>query len=364
MNTAAASVPGHHHEPEGDRGWWRWWYAVALTLVAATGLAAALLPIPYYSIAPASAVSADDFVEVDGAPTFPSEGEVLFATVSLRHVTVLEAVRGWIDPTISVVEQDFVIPPQIPPSELREFNRDLMELSQRSALVVAFQRLGYDVVERNGARVAQVAPESPSAGVVSEGDTIVALEGQAVSTMEQLVELLGHQRPGAAVQLTVEDVDGNVRQVEITLGSHPETPDRAFLGLTLFTRFALNLPFEVDIKTSTIGGPSAGLAFTLQLLDELTEGELTGGLRVAATGTIELDGTVGSVGGVAQKAVAVTRADADVFLVPAGEAELARRHAGGDVRVEGVESLDDALRILADAGGDGLGLPHPQSEEA
>ena len=112
----------------------------------------------------------------------------------------------------------------------------------------------------------------------------------------------------------------------------------------------------MELDSEDIGGPSAGLAFTLQVLDTLTPGELTGGHRVAATGTIDLGGRVGLVGGVRQKTLSVKDAGIDLFLVPSGELEEARAVAGDDMRVEPVDTLDDALAVLATVGGNGASL--------
>jgi len=127
-------------------------------------------------------------------------------------------------------------------------------------------------------------------------------------------------------------------------------PDRAFLGVVVETRSTYTLPFDVNIDVGQIGGPSAGLALTLGLLDVLSNGELTGGHRVAATGTISLDGAVGDVGGVAQKAVAVRKAGAQIFLVPPQELGNAKSHAGS-MKVYAVSTLQQALDDLQALGG-------------
>ncbi len=146
--------------------------------------------------------------------------------------------------------------------------------------------------------------------------------------------------------------------VSVELGAKEDDPDAAFLGVGPTDRVNFNNDFDflVDIDSGSVGGPSAGLAFTLAVLDQLTEGELTGGATVAVTGTIDPTGRVGPVGGVAQKTAAVRDLGADVFLVPAGlgEAELERvfERAGDDLEVIPVEDLDDALEALAEFGGE------------
>jgi PDZ domain-containing protein len=147
--------------------------------------------------------------------------------------------------------------------------------------------------------------------------------------------------------------------VPVTFAARPDDEQRAYLGVGLTTKdLRFDFPFEVDVQSERIGGPSAGLAFTLEVIDQLTPGELTGGRNVATTGTIELDGSVGEVGGVAQKTMAVRESGADLFIVPSGELETARRFAGDDLHVVAADTLDEALAALAEVGGNGLALPN------
>jgi PDZ domain-containing protein len=328
---------------------------VALGLVAAS-----VVRIPYYSMAPGSAVDVEPLVSVgEGGPRFPPEGRVYLTTVSLRQSTVLGALRGWLDPDVDVVDKDTIVPPDTDADELREMNLRLMDGSKDAALGVAFEQLGYDAISGSGASVVDVVPDSPADGRLRRGDTIVELDGEPVRIDGDVISKLSRHAPGDRVSLVAER-DGAPVPLEMRLGRRPMAPDQAFLGVGLRTRdLELDFPFEVDIESERIGGPSAGLAFTLELLDVLTEGELTGGLDVAATGTIGLDGSVGDVGGVSQKTAAVEAAGIDLFLVPRGELADARRVADGDVRIEPVDTLEDALRILARQGGNGLALELP-----
>jgi PDZ domain-containing protein len=148
--------------------------------------------------------------------------------------------------------------------------------------------------------------------------------------------------------------------VEVVLGARAEDATVAFLGVMVQTRWddVEGLPIDIRIKTGAVGGNSAGLALTLAILEMVTPGEMTGGLDVATTGTIGFDGSVGPIGGVAQKTVAAREGGVDLFLVPENEYEVAARHAG-DLRVEPVATLEEALAVLAELGGnaDKLALP-------
>jgi PDZ domain-containing protein len=195
--------------------------------------------------------------------------------------------------------------------------------------------------------VASVEPRLPAAGILQPGEVIVALDSKAVALKEDLVAAIAAHRPGDTVTLSVVKGSGQAPQpVSVKLGARAD--GSAILGVTLQTRNQrFDVPVKVTIDSGNIGGPSAGLAFTLAVLDVLTPGELTGGVPVAATGTIEPDGRVGPVGGVAQKTAAVRRAGAKMFLVPSAELKEAQAHAGKNLQIVRVDSVDDALRALS-----------------
>jgi PDZ domain-containing protein len=333
----------------------------ALAALAGVAIVATSIRLPYYAISPGNAVATASLVSVEGAPSYRPDGSVYLTTVSLQQVTPLQAALGWLDPETDVVKEAVVVPRQVGRDGLRQFNLQQMDTSKEQALGVAFEHLGYDVVKGDGAEVVDVRPGTPADGKLSTGDVVVAVDDQPVARHDQLVRAVAAHHPGDGLRLSVvAPAGGEARTVEVTVGAHPADASRAFLGVVLRTRnIRFQFPFDVKIGSDRIGGPSAGLAFTLEVLDLLTPGELTGGRRVAATGTIELDGSVGDVGGVAQKTAAVRAAGIKLFLVPRGEYEEARRRAGSGVRVEAVDNLDDALRVLASVGGNGLALGRP-----
>jgi len=162
---------------------------------------------------------------------------------------------------------------------------------------------------------------------------------------------LASHSAGQTVVLDVERGDGgSVVSVELELVESPAEPGRALIGVEADVRVeAGEVPVEVNIDSGSIGGPSAGLALTLGVIDLLTPGELTGERKVAATGTMSFDGSVGAIGEVDQKAVAAERAGVDLFLVPVPNLGEALEHVSGDMRVMGVETLHEALDALAEA---------------
>ena len=315
--------------------------------------------MPYYAISPGSAVDTSMLVHVDPSHDHPAKGVVLLTTVSLGKVTLLQAIEGWLDPAVDVVAQKVIAPPDVDEQQFRQLNLEAMDESKQKAIGVAFEALGVDAIRGKGAEIVQVVDDTPAAPILAVGDVVVGIDGAAVSVDADAVSRISSHKPGERARLSVIGKDGGpARDIEVTLAEHPDVKGRAFLGVSLTTKdVSFEFPFDVDLKSEQIGGPSAGLAFTLAVIDALTEGELTGGTRVAATGTIELDGSVGEVGGVAQKTIAVKRSGATLFMVPSAEYERAKRFAGEDLDVERVDSLDDALRVLASVGGNGLALP-------
>jgi Lon-like protease len=342
----------------------RLWAALGVltVLLTAAVVGAAFITVPYYTIAPGNARATEPLIDVDVDRTYPSDGAVLFTTVSVGHATLLEALQGWLDRDVDVLPEEDILGDQSP-DQNRELNLQLMDNSKEVATVVALRELGYDVPSHGtGALVVQIDESLPAAAVVEPGDTIVGIDGRDVALSEDLVAGIQAHQPGDEVTLTIDPAgEGDERTETVVLAERAaEEGGGPVLGVFAQTRdLRYDLPFSIDIDSGSVGGPSAGLAFTLGVLDVLTPGELTGGEVVAATGTIDGEGNVGPVGGVAQKTVTVRESGADVFLVPADEYDQAVARAGDDLTVVRVATLDDALEALADLGGNALALGQP-----
>lgn len=250
-----------------------------------------------------------------------------------------------------------------PADQLPCQNTQEMVQATTDAPVAALQRLGYDVREQDfGAQIDLVMPGYPAAAAgLACNDVINSVNSQPVKTYQDVSAKLAGEKPGGTVSLGISSPSPKgaptQRTVQVQLTSAPAQPgvpaqpDKGFLGVELETRSTYSLPFNVTIQVGNIGGPSAGLALTLGIIDLLSEGQLTGSHKVAATGTIAPDGAVGDVGGVAQKTVAVRQAGAQVFLVPPQELQTARSEAGPNLKVYAVQTLSQALNVLAGLGG-------------
>ncbi|MEM9564201.1 MAG: S16 family serine protease [Actinomycetota bacterium] len=338
----------------------RRWLAGGLAAVVAIGIASGLfIEVPYVALVPGTARDTEPLLEVAGVDEYPSDGEVLFTTVRVRQrPNVWEYLWLGFDDDATVVPEEDILGDRTP-EQNRQFNLSLMSDSKQVAVAVALEQLGYDAITTDGVVVHRLVPETPAEAVLELGDTIVAIDGQTTAATGALVEILAAQAPGDEIELTVEDLtSGESEIVVVALAENPDNPGAGFLGIEPAdrVRYGTGLDFTVEIDSGSVGGPSAGLAFTLAVLDQLTEGELTGGAQVAVTGTIQADGSVGRVGGVLQKTAAVRDLGVDVFIVPAslGEQELEAimGRAGDDLTIVPVNNLDEALTALGELGGD------------
>ncbi len=329
--------------------------ASLVSLVVVAGITAGVVRIPYDSVAPGTTRVVNDLITVSGPPTFPPEGEVLYATVSVRErISLLQAFIGWLDPSTDVIAEER-IRGDIPPDRYHQLNVEAMSDSKTTAQVLALARLGYTDLGA-GARIESVAEGSPASAVLRAGDVVIGIDGSPVRTSEDAVKAIRAHQPGESLRLVVERSGGPPLELAAELARADD--GRPLLGVRLSTE--VELPFPIEIDSGKVVGPSAGLAYALELLDLLTAGELTGGVRVAATGELSPSGQVGPVGGVGQKVVAVRRAGAQVFLVPKANEAEARARAGDRLRVIGVASFDEALTALGSVqGSNALALARP-----
>lgn len=334
----------------------------ALLLLSSSVIGAAVLPVPYVAIKPGSARPVTEQVLVEGSPSYPPAESIAYTTVNVGGTTLLEALAGWLDDDIDILPEERVRGDRSA-AESRRYNAQLMDTSKLVAITVALRHLGYDVpVRTTGAVVRQIVDGLPADGVLELDDVIVAVDGQPVDAPGEVGTLLQPGGPGAEHVVTIERPAGSENRTDLKVSTIAATddPTRALIGIAPEDRIVgFDLPVKVTIDSGNVGGPSAGLAFTLAVLDVLTPGELTGGRRVAVTGTIAIDGQVGPVGGGAQKAITVRDAGYEVFLVPLDELDEMRATVGSDVEVIGVDTLASALEALDSLGGNAGSLRQP-----
>lgn len=293
-----------------------------------------LLPDVAHPVAP--------LVRVQGAR--PSKhGAVYFVDVVERQASELEALFPWLHSHSTLVPAGELVPPGSSAAQMRRIELHEMSVSQQVAAAVALRRLGYHVVLRpDGVIVNALDLGTNAPGKLQPADVIVAVDGTPTPTIAKLRGVLARTRPGAVVSLRVRRAGRTltVRVRTISVQGH------AVVGFEPAQSAQIKLPLRVSIDAGGVGGPSAGLAFALEVMQQLGH-DVVHGQRVAATGEMELDGTVAPIGGVEQKTFGVREAHVGIFLVPAGaNATTARRYAG-PVRIIPVTSFAQALHALA-----------------
>lgn len=342
------------------------------SLVPATSVPGVTRP---YAIVPSEAMRVSPRIAVTAVPRYDALGQFFFVTVREPQ---LDTLAWWVGRGEQPVVRGLTPREKFgsfTPSQERQRNRLLMAGAKYTAQYVALTKLGYDVEVVLGEAVVdrllclatdatgQCTQRPPADEFLDPDDHVVAVDGRTIDAVDDITAALEGRSPGDVVPVTVERAEVGTLEFDVELIASPDDPDRTIIGFVPFDTSSVVLPFDVAIDTDSIGGPSAGLAFTLALLDELTPGELTGGRDVAVTGTIRADGSVGAIGGLVQKAEAVAQAGAEVFIVPEAQGEdniaAARRVAGDQLRIVPVANLDEALAALAELGGNGLDLGTP-----
>jgi PDZ domain-containing protein len=328
-----------------------------------------------YALVPASADPVNPRLTVRGVPQYPSSADVHFVTISGPRPEYTMRLLEWFvsrsNPAV-VHQSRFDSFGDETPQQQRQRGQESMRSAKEVAIYVAFQKVGYEAelvpgevriddlvcleADASGQTCTRFAPSDVE---LDPGDTLLRLDGVKLDTVEDLTPVLAEKQPGDTVDVEYRR-DGEVREGQIELIASPDDPERTIVGFfpSDTAQVRLDDSVEVVIDTDQVGGPSAGAAFTVTLIDELTEGDLLGGKEVAITGTINLDGTVGAIGGLSSKASAVLQNGLKYFLVPVDQGEddiaKARRVVGDEVQIIPVASIDEILQVLSDLGGDAL----------
>ena len=327
---------------------------VALVPILAFGLLASLVTVPYVSLGPGPTfdtlgeVDGKQVVDIEGTEVHPTAGHLNMTTVSQRDdLTLGQALTLWASGREQLVPRDLVYPPDKSKDEIDEANNTDFKRSEDSAEYAALSFLKYP----SAVTVETVTDPGPSVGKLQRGDAIDAVNGKPVANLEEFTGLLKATKPGDNVVLDFRRKNALPGVTTVTLGTSPDR-DYGFLGVGVLD--APWAPFSIDFNLGNIGGPSAGLMFSLAVVDKLTTGDLNDGKFVAGTGTIDSEGKVGSIGGITHKILAAREAGATIFLVPADNCDEAKT-AGEDglelVKVDSLGNAVDALHAIS-AGGE------------
>lgn len=339
------------------------WLTVAFLLLLTLVL---VVPVPYAIRAPGPTV--DTLGEAEGTPlitvtdaeTYESEGELRLTTVSVAGgpgfpVGSLQALRAWFDPRQAVVPREAVFPANQTREEADQQSQAQMTSSQENATVAALEALGHEVPTT--LTVAGAVPDGPSVDLLEEGDVLVSIAADGATTpLTSFAELSGVLGGTPAGSEVVVGVLRDGEEVEVTVTTGDDGSGGSVLGVLVDPEFSA--PVHVEIAISNIGGASAGMMFALGIMDTLTPDDVTGGAVIAGTGTIDLAGEVGPIGGIVQKMNGSVRDGATAFLAPVANCGEVVGNVPAGLQVVAVSTLTEAWDAVTAIGlGQGEGLP-------
>jgi PDZ domain-containing protein len=323
---------------------------LAAPLLIGLWVAAATEPLPYVTYEPGLTVDVlaenqgDEIIQVEGHQTYRDDGEMRMTTVYVSQprpaeVTLAELMHDWLSPEDAVYPYKAVYRPDETTEQNRQQGQVEMVSSQDVAVAVALDELGYDV--KPATEVLSVVDGSPADGALEVRDIFVSIDGQPVTSADDVIKAVQSVPAGQGVDIEVRR-DGASKHVQVT----PEEKDgKPTIGIQLGTGY--EFPFQVSVNIDpAIGGPSAGLMFSLGIYDTLTPGSLTDGETIAGTGTVDGTGKVGPIGGIQQKVVAARDAGAKLFFVPPDNCKDALGAPNGDMRLVKATTMHDAVAAL------------------
>jgi PDZ domain-containing protein len=325
-----------------------------ITALLAIGVMA--YPLPYVVLKPGPTVNTlgsdngKEVIQVTNAQTSTSAGQLRLVTVGVQpNVELVWAIRGWFSNEQAVVPRELIYPPDQSEKQVEQQNAQEFQTSQSSAETVALRELGYPVQTF----VTAVTAGGSSVGVLQKDDVITSVDGTAVTSPQKLTELIRAKKSGS--KLTVGYTRAGKAETATITSKADKDSDPPRIGIEIDQKQPH--PFTVKIDLDQIGGPSAGLMFTLGIIDKLRPADLTGGKIIAGTGTIDDDGNIGPIGGIPQKLVGAKDAGAQIFLVPADNCAEALKNAVPGLPMAKVATVDDALTALTTFTGGGTPKP-------
>lgn len=324
-------------------------YAIAIVIA----IFLSVYQLPYYVQKPGSADPLDPIVQVDGG--YESAGEMHLMTVRSSIATPVQYVLSKFLPYQDLVPIEDVRPEGVSEEEYRLMQLQMMEDSQLASKVVAYTAAGADVdITYHGAYVAAVIEDMPAFGKIEAGDRILQVDGHQVSRSSEMIDLIEKKNENDEVLLLIERDDEEL-EVVIQVETLDTETERVGVGVQLIEDRSVEVDPEVEFSSGKIGGPSAGLMFSLEMYDQLTEEDLTKGYSIAGTGKVDIEGNVLPIGGIDKKVVAADKAGCEIFFAPneQGKAHsnyaLAKQTAEDihtDMEVIPVDSFEEALTYL------------------
>ncbi|GAE91755.1 Lon-like protease with PDZ domain [Gracilibacillus boraciitolerans JCM 21714] len=309
--------------------------------------------MPYYIHKPGHADPLNPVVEVKGG--FESEGDMHLVTIQGGKATPFQYILALVKDYYDILPVEEVLQEGMTDSEYRQLQLMMMESSQESSKVVAYKAANKEIeIEYNGVYVVSVVKDMPAEGILQPEDEITKIDGKTIKEANDLIDYVSGKQVGDKILVTIQRQEETFEK-EITLKALEQLDGKPGIGISLVTNRDVNVSPELQFSSGEIGGPSAGLMFSLEIYDQLTEEDLTKGLQIAGTGEIDYEGNVGRIGGIDKKVVAADRAGCAIFFAPnengreGSNYELAKKVAeeiNTEMKIVPVDHFEDAVAYL------------------
>lgn len=325
----------------------------SLIVVAILMMGAVFYSLPFYVSKPGMAKELEPIIEVEDGTK--AKGSYMLTTVRMGKANIYSYIEAKLFDYVEIYPEDAILHESETQEEYNARQLHLMAGSKLNAIEVAYRKAGFPVdYKYNGVYVVQVIPDMPAEGKLLAGDRVIKVDAQKFPSSEDFIEYVGKKKAGDEVILTIKR-NKETKTVKLNVQPFKEDPNKVGIGISLVDDKEIIVQPKVTVKTDEIGGPSAGLMFSLEIYDQLMEDDFSRGYKIAGTGTIDPQGNVGPIGGIDQKVVAADKAGAEIFFAPNEKgssdsnyrvAVKTAREIDSKMKIVPVDLIDDAINYL------------------
>lgn len=325
----------------------------SLFVAAILMMGAVFYSLPFYVSKPGMAKELEPIIQVEDGTK--AKGSYMLTTVRMGKANIYSYLEAKLFDYVEIYPEDAILHESETQEEYNARQLHLMAGSKLNAIEVAYRKAGFPVdYKYNGVYVVQVIPDMPAEGKLLAGDRVIKVDAQKFPSSENFIEYVGKKKAGDEVILTIKR-NKETKTVKLNVKPFKEDPNKVGIGISLVDDKEIIVQPKVKVKTDEIGGPSAGLMFSLEIYDQLMEEDFSRGYKIAGTGTIDPQGNVGPIGGIDQKVVAADKAGAEIFFAPNEKgssdsnyrlAVETARDIDSKMKIVPVDLIDDAIKYL------------------
>jgi len=316
-----------------------------LIIIIAVLILLNLIPTPYFLVIPGQAINLSENITVENGEK-DAKGQFLLTSTAIIKANLLLYIYGFFDPNIDLKNRDDEMLLNMDQKDYINIMEKLMQESQMISKVVAIRKAGYSPeISGRGILINGILDNSPAKNKLLPGDVIIKIDEQPIHTLEEFSEIIRSYSSRQMVRITFLR-NNSTYSTSISLIELPGADDKTGrIGIGVYTEtkdLQCRFPLEIEINLEKMKGPSAGLMIALEVLNQLTENDLSSSLLIAGTGNLSMDGRITEVDGIKQKIVSAKKHKADVFLVPQKNYPEALKFGRG-IKIIPVDDFDDVI---------------------